>query len=82
MQERYTLKMVNKTGQIIGAYASEAILAELTSHPKFLKMQDDGNDVFVSIEDIAAFEILDFRKQTPAPASKENDEKSAPVAAQ
>lgn len=62
-----TLKIVMRSGQVFGMHANEATIDEMVSHPKFLKMNDKNNDIFVSIEDIAAFEITDFRKETQEP---------------
>lgn len=57
------LKLLLKSGQAIALYSGEATLNELLSHPKFLQMRDEGNDVFISIEEIAAFEITNNRKE-------------------
>ena len=64
-QPEHLLKIVLKNGQLIGVYSDEGTLAELVSHPKFLKMNDHVNDIFVSIEDITAFEIASNRKEPP-----------------
>jgi len=68
-QGDHLLKLVLKNGQLIGLYCDDSTLAEVISHPKFIKMNDHVNDVFVSIEDIAAFEIASNRKEPP----KENN---------
>lgn len=68
-QGDHLLKLVLKNGQLIGLYCDDSTLAEVISHPKFIKMNDHVNDIFVSIEDIAAFEIASNRKEPP----KENN---------
>jgi hypothetical protein len=64
-KDEKTLRLLLKTGQNISLYANTDVIAELMSHPKFVPMSDDSNIVFVSIEDIAGFEILDNRKVIP-----------------
>jgi hypothetical protein len=63
-----TLKMVFANGFSFALFADQQVVDEMVSHPKFMKMKDDGNDVFVSIEDVLAFEIANYRKpQTAQP---------------
>lgn len=71
-QEKYmknendkTIRLLFKSGQNICLHASDESIVELASHPKFVHMYDDSNDVMVSIEDISAFEIMDNRKIIP-----------------
>lgn len=71
-QEDHLLKLVLKNGQLIGLYCDDSALAEVMSHPKFIKMNDKVNDIFISIEDVAAFEIASNRKEPP----KENNGES------
>lgn len=58
----HLLKLV-LNGQVINLYCDHSTLDEVTSHPKFVKMSDGANDIFVSMEDILAFEIASNRKQ-------------------
>jgi hypothetical protein len=71
-QKAHMLKIVLGNGQLIGMYCDDATLDELVAHPKFLKMNDHVNDIFISVEDITAFEILSNRKELP----KENNGES------
>jgi hypothetical protein len=80
MQENtFTLKMVMKNGHVIALYADEQTLAEMASHPKFLKMKDNANDIFVSIEDICAFEILNNRKEVALPQVENVPTEQVPI---
>lgn len=67
------IKMVLKNGHVIAVFSGEAELTEMISHPKFLRMRDSANDIYVSIEDISAFEIMNNRKEA-APAPQESHE--------
>lgn len=72
-QTDLVLKIVLKNNTVIALFCDEPTLADLASHPKFLKMRDQANDIYISIEDISAFEILNNRKdlqpqETNAPA--------------
>lgn len=58
----HLLKMIMKNGLSIALFSDEPTLDELVAHPKYLRMRDNGNEVFISIEDIVAFEILSNRK--------------------
>jgi len=64
-EKQYLLKMVLRTGTVIALYIEPSALDELICHPKFIKMKDDSNDIFVSIEDITAFEVKDNRIEDP-----------------
>ena len=66
-QQDHLLKIVLNNGQLIGLYCDEMSLAELVSHPKFFKMNDKVNDIYVSVDEIAAFEIASNRKEPPKP---------------
>jgi len=67
------LKLVLKTGQVINLISSSETVGEILDHPKFLRMRDNANDIFVSIDDIVAFEILNNRKPEPVePVPEEN----------
>lgn len=68
------LKLLLKNGHAIALYTEENTVDEMVSHPKFLRMRDDGNDVFLSIEDVVAFEILNNRK---ANSQEGNDKQSS-----
>jgi len=74
-QDEYLLKMVMKNGHVISLICDVLTLSELESHPKYLKMRDTSNDVFVSIEDILAFEIINNKvveqqnETIPSPAA-------------
>ncbi len=72
----HLIKMIMKNGHVIGLYADDQTLDELVAHPKFLRMKDEENDVFLSIEDVSAFEIVSNRKEPPNKA--ENDETKKP----
>ncbi len=61
-QTDLVLKIVLKNNSCIALFCDEPTLADLASHPKFLKMRDHSNDIYVSIEDVMAFEILNNRK--------------------
>lgn len=61
----HMLKLVLNSGQACIVYSNIESLAELVSHPKFLKMNDTVNDIFISIDNVAAFEILSNRKEEP-----------------
>lgn len=65
-QEPLLLKMVFANGFSFSLFADQQVVDEMVSHPKYMKMRDEGNDVFVSIEDVLAFEIANYRKQVPA----------------
>lgn len=51
------VKISLSNGVNIAAYAGANELTEMVCHPKFIRMRGDKNELFVSIEDIAAFEI-------------------------
>lgn len=70
--EKHLIKMIMSTGQVLALYADDGALDELTAHPKFLRMKDEGNYVYMSIENVAAFEIVSDRKEPPKPV--ETDE--------
>lgn len=72
-QKDHLLKIVLNNGQVIGLYCDEPSLAELVSHPKFFKMNDTVNDIFVSVEDITAFEIASNRKEPPKQTENNGD---------
>ena len=76
--EKHLLKMIMSNGHVLALYADDGALDELTAHPKFIRMKDEGNDVYMSIEDIAAFEIASDRKEPPKPV--ESDETKQPEA--
>lgn len=63
--EKLTVKMVMANGNCIALYATPDVVDQIIAHPKFVKMRDNGNVIFVSIDDVAAFEITDFRQQPP-----------------
>ena len=75
-EQKLTVKMVLKTGSCIQLNIDDMSLTELASHPKFLKMNDGANDVFVSIEDVVAFEVVNFRKESKTEAPKGLDAES------
>jgi hypothetical protein len=64
-KDELLIKLLLKSGQAIALYSSNETLCEMAYHPKFLKMRDDANEVFVSLEDVAAFEVMNNRKETP-----------------
>jgi len=78
----HLVKMIMKNGHVIGLYADDQTLGELVSHPKFLRMRDDANDVFLSIEDVSAFEILSNRKEPPKQAEKNESQQPEAQSAQ
>lgn len=73
IQSEHLLKVVLKNGQVIGLYCNESALEELVSHPKFFRMNDHVNDIFVSVEDITAFEIVSNRKEVPKPTESNGE---------
>lgn len=75
------LKLVLKNGHVIAVFSAEAEVIELVSHPKFLKMRDSANDIYVSIEDVAAFEILNNRKEQPQPIPPQESHEQIPAPA-
>lgn len=63
------LKIVAKNGQAYQLFASEATVAEMSSHPKFVQMHDSKNVIFMSLDDVTAFEITNYREpETETPA--------------
>jgi hypothetical protein len=72
-QQEHLLKLVLKNGQVIGLFCEEVTLIELISQPKFFKMNDHVNDIFVSVEDICAFEIASNRKELPKPTESNGE---------
>jgi len=66
------VKISLSNGVNIAAYAGAGELTEMVCHPKFIRMRGDKNELFVSIEDIAAFEIEPQTNQDEhAPETKE-----------
>ncbi len=61
------VKCILKCGQVIALYTDQSALDEMTSHPKYIRMHDKKNTVFLSIEDISGFECLNFRQPDDAP---------------
>ncbi len=61
-QDDLLSKLVLKNGHVISLLSDAHTVDEMVSHPKFLKFRDNANDIFVSIEDIVAFEIVTYRK--------------------
>jgi hypothetical protein len=61
-----TLKMVLKCGQVFALHTNEEDVPTLMYGREFIKMNDKFNDIFVAIEDISAFEILNYRKEPTA----------------
>lgn len=78
MENKLTVKMLMKTGQALIAYAEEAVVDELIYNPKFLKMHDTGNEIYLNVDDVVAFEVLNTRQQTEE--SPENNGKETPAA--
>lgn len=54
----HQLKVVLNNGHVIGFYCDDYVLEDLIYHPKFIKVHDSKNDIFVSLDDISAFEIM------------------------
>ena len=72
-EDEYLVKLVTKSGHPITLISGLETLTELTCHPKFLKMRDNSNEIYISLEDIAAFEIVNNRvleTNEPSPASE------------
>jgi hypothetical protein len=57
------VKILFKSGHGALLYSNEETFCEMVSHPKFLNMRGEDNDVFVSLEDIVAFEVMNDRKE-------------------
>jgi len=72
-EDEYLLKMVMKNGHCISLISGLDCLTELVSHPKWMKMRDGYNDIYISVEDVLAFEITNNR----APEPKTDDEQQA-----
>lgn len=64
MKSKHVLKMLMKNGSAIQLLADDGVLDELLAHPKFLRMRDQSNEVYLSIEDIVGFEITSNRLET------------------
>lgn len=60
-----TIKMLLRSGQVMALFSDPQTTADLANHPKFAMMSDDGNTVYMSVEDIVCFEILENRINTP-----------------
>lgn len=74
-QNQLMVKVVMKNAHAFDLLTDPETVSEMVSHPKFLKMNDTKNDIFVSIDDVSAFEILTYRKpeidEAPVPQSTE-----------
>jgi len=66
------VKILLNNGMAINMYADIAAIEEVMCHPKFVRFKDDGNDnVCISLESIAGFEVLDDRTDSnPATAEE------------
>lgn len=49
------IKLLLKNGYAFSLECEPACVDELVSHPKFLRMKENGQDIFVSIEDVISF---------------------------
>jgi len=75
-QENNLLKIVLRSGAAFLLYSHESEIIELMSHPKFLKLKDNSKDVYVSIEDISAFQLLDEAETLGANESQQSAQES------
>lgn len=60
-EDEFLVKMVMKGGAVISLICDPIVLADLHRNPKFLNMRDTQNDIYVSVDDIAAYEIINNR---------------------
>lgn len=65
----HLLKIVLNNGNVVGVYCDTKVLVQLVSNPRFVRMNDKVNDVFIAIEDVSAFEVLSNRKELPKDSS-------------
>lgn len=61
------VKMLLKCGVTIQLNADQETLAEVYSHPKFVSMTSNENEVLVSLDDIIAFEVVNNPEQQSNP---------------
>lgn len=61
------VKMLLTNGTAVHMYADIAAIEEVMCHPKFVRFKDDSNDnICISLEAIAGFEVLDDRTEAAA----------------
>lgn len=65
-QEQLLVRLVLKNGHAFNFNTHVDTVESMVSHPKFLKMSDNFNDIFVSIDDVSAFEVLTYRRPEPS----------------
>lgn len=72
------VKILLSCGTAINLYADiDTIHEEMIQHPKFIRFKDDTNDhIFISIEAISGFEVLNENLDT----SKEKSQETTPEA--
>ena len=76
------VKILLSSGTVVHLYSPPEAMAELFSHPSFIRFKDDANDyVMVSINNIAGFEVLDDRRDSnPTTATElKTDSSEGPV---
>lgn len=56
------VKILLNNGGAVHMYADPASIEDIHFDPRFIRFKDDGNDnIYISIESIAGFEVLDDR---------------------
>lgn len=70
-KEDKLVKILLDGGLALHLYAPPATVDEMIYHPKFLSFKDNDNDsIYISLESISGFEVLDDRKKEEiSPAS-------------
>lgn len=65
-KEDKLVKVVLKSGVAINMYAPPETIDDLMYHIEHVRFKDNGNDnIYVDIDSIAAFEVLDDRRDPP-----------------
>lgn len=63
--DKLQIRMSLRNGQVFSLNAEEDVAELMLRDPRYLKMHDGANDIFVSSDDISAFEITTFRQPIP-----------------
>lgn len=73
------VKILLGNGMGIHMYADTVAIEAVMSHPKFVKFKDDGNDnICLSIDAIAGFEVLDDRTDAQPSVQTETVSETTP----
>lgn len=75
------VKIYTHQGQTANLYAEKNTISKIIERDQMVKCRDDGNDVYVDLDCIALFEILEDRKQetTNVPSEPQQDNSSASI---